>query len=202
MSLQINSLFIVILAGGLSRRMDGKDKGLISFRSKPLVKHVIERLESQLEASHWKQDSIVISANRNLKEYCEFGYPVITDRVSNYAGPLAGIDAAFDSTDRDWVLSCPCDTPLIPADLLSRMCAAVEEETAYVIHDGKRLQSGFVLYPRSWHEKIKHALEQGQFAVHHLLEANHAKPVDFSDCREAFVNINSLEDLKALDPSR
>ncbi len=32
----------VILSGGKARRMGGKDKGLIAFENKPLIRHVID----------------------------------------------------------------------------------------------------------------------------------------------------------------
>ena len=74
----------VILAGGLARRMGGVDKGLIDLRGQPLVAHVIAALEPQVE-------NIIISANRDLDRYTEFGYPVVTDTLPDHPGPLAGI---------------------------------------------------------------------------------------------------------------
>ncbi|QSA19931.1 NTP transferase domain-containing protein, partial [Vibrio furnissii] len=37
----------VILAGGQASRMGGNDKGLIKLNDKPLVQHVLERLQPQ-----------------------------------------------------------------------------------------------------------------------------------------------------------
>ena len=38
----------VILAGGKARRMNGADKGLQLLQNKPLISHVIERLQPQV----------------------------------------------------------------------------------------------------------------------------------------------------------
>ena len=38
----------VILAGGKARRMAGKDKGLQLLQGKPLIQHVIERVQPQI----------------------------------------------------------------------------------------------------------------------------------------------------------
>ena len=62
----MNGITGLILAGGMGRRMDSRDKGLVEFRGKPMVAHVIERLAPQV-------DSLIINANRSLAEYGAFG---------------------------------------------------------------------------------------------------------------------------------
>ncbi|UCE31022.1 MAG: NTP transferase domain-containing protein, partial [Burkholderiales bacterium] len=68
----------LVLAGGLGRRMSpdghGIDKGLVPFRGRPMVAHVIERLEPQVA-------TVLINANRNAEAYRAFGHPVIADAV-------------------------------------------------------------------------------------------------------------------------
>jgi molybdopterin-guanine dinucleotide biosynthesis protein A len=40
------------------------------------------------------------------------------DRLAGFVGPLAGLDAALhDPHWKDWVLTCPCDSPFLPLDL-------------------------------------------------------------------------------------
>ena len=73
----------IILSGGRSTRMNGEDKGLILFQSKPLIQHVISRLIHQT-------DEILISANREIQVYETFGYPVLQDATNSFLGPLAG----------------------------------------------------------------------------------------------------------------
>ena len=59
----------VILAGGKARRMNGADKGLQLLKNKPLISHVIERLQPQVI-------DISINANRHHEEYAQWGFPV------------------------------------------------------------------------------------------------------------------------------
>ena len=58
----------VILAGGKARRMNGADKGLQLLQNKPLISHVIERLQPQVV-------DISINANRHHTEYAQWGFP-------------------------------------------------------------------------------------------------------------------------------
>ena len=104
----------VILAGGLARRMDNADKGLVILNSKPLVSYVISALNNVV-------DELYISANRNIDTYKNFGYPVIKDQTQDFSGPLAGILSAMNRTQADVLLVAPCDSPLIKAEHLQKM---------------------------------------------------------------------------------
>ena len=70
---------VVILAGGQGSRMGGKDKGLIKFRKLPLIAHVVNIVKP-------KVNRILISANRSLDEYSEYG-EVISDDLTGFQGP-------------------------------------------------------------------------------------------------------------------
>ena len=104
----------VILSGGRAIRMGGKDKGLVLLRDRPMIQWVLDRLSPQVS-------QILISANRNKSQYSEFGYPIVADTAADFQGPLAGIAAALAQTDTPWLVSVPCDSPLIPLDLIGRL---------------------------------------------------------------------------------
>jgi molybdopterin-guanine dinucleotide biosynthesis protein A len=108
----------VVLAGGLGRRMGGVDKGLQLLNGRPLVSHVIERLAPQV-------DELLINANQNGERYAAFGYPVLADRIPEFAGPLAGLHAALSAATNPLVATAPCDSPFLPADLISRLFLAL-----------------------------------------------------------------------------
>src|SRR5687767_10821159 len=104
----------VILAGGQGRRMGGADKGLVEFLGKPLISHVIQRLSPQV-------DEILISANREMETYAALGHPVMADALEGFAGPLAGLHMGMTEARHPYVLTVPCDTPLLPMSLVERL---------------------------------------------------------------------------------
>ena len=53
-------IYALIMAGGMAKRMDGADKGLVLWHGKPLIDHVIDRIKPQV-------GHIAVSANRNLE---------------------------------------------------------------------------------------------------------------------------------------
>ena len=56
-------IFGVILAGGQARRMGGADKAFVTLAGRPLIAHVLDRLEPQVER-------VLISANGDAGPVC------------------------------------------------------------------------------------------------------------------------------------
>ena len=77
----------LILAGGAGRRVDGRDKGLITWHGRPLIAHVAVLLRPQV-------GRLVISCNRNNERYAEFADETVGDTRRDFQGPLAGLEAA------------------------------------------------------------------------------------------------------------
>ena len=90
MKIDDDNISCIILAGGEGKRVGGLDKGLVSYKNRPLIEHVIDNVHSQV-------DDIIISANRNIKKYNQYAAKVLNDSASDYRGPLAGIAACHNS---------------------------------------------------------------------------------------------------------
>lgn len=108
-----------IVAGGRSRRF-GPDKALADYCGRRLLDHVADRLTPQVDA--------VIVCGRVTD-----GWICVADRPGPMLGPLAGINAALHHAaleDFDAVVTVPCDTPLLPFDLVAVLRA--QGPSAYV----------------------------------------------------------------------
>jgi molybdopterin-guanine dinucleotide biosynthesis protein A len=182
----------VILAGGGGRRMGGEDKGLIPLHGRALVQHVLERLATQC-------DTILININRNRPSYARFGYPLLEDSLPGGLGPLAGLLTALEHSSSDYVISVPCDTPNLPGDLVARMLENLQRNgaDACTVDDGERLHPVILLVKRSLAGNLRHYIESGGRKVHDwYYRVNHCT-ADFSDQPEAFMNINTPDQLNA-----
>jgi molybdopterin-guanine dinucleotide biosynthesis protein A len=185
----------LILAGGLGRRMGGADKGLVELDGRPMVAHVMERLAPQVA-------EILINANRNAQAYAGFGLAVVADRVEGFVGPLAGLDAGLHAAgaDCEWVVTCPCDSPFLPLDLVARLLAAADEAGAEVAmaRSQGQVQPVFLLAHRRTADSLSGYLEGGGRKIDRWVEQERHVIVDFDDCPEAFANINTVEELAGL----
>ena len=183
----------LILAGGRGMRMGGVDKGLQTLQCKPMILHVIQRLQPQV-------DRIMINANQNLDRYREFNFPVCADEKNDYAGPLAGMQAGLIHCDTAYMLTAPCDTPMLPTDLVTQLATALEKSTADIAvantkqHDRIQRQPVFCLMKKTVLTDLTAALERGVRKVDLWLAEKNVVDVVFDD-ETAFANINTLEEL-------
>ena len=179
----------VILAGGQSSRLGGLDKGLVKLNKVPLVKLLIDRIQPQVS-------NIIISANRNLKSYSDFGFPVYEDDISDFAGPLAGILKALQQCQNEWLLAVPADSPFIPRDLAQRLSENIMDNKVVIPHDGKFLHPTFALIHKSLASSLESFLQQGERKARVWMQQQVHTVVDFSDQADAFININTEDELK------
>ena len=185
----------IVLAGGQGSRMGGVDKGLQLFRGKPMAAHVVERLAPQV-------DELLINANRNPEAYAQFGHRVIADEIEGFAGPLAGFERGLAHAKGDLVVTVPCDSPFLPADLVARLREALEGERAElaVAKTGEQVHPVFSLMRRSVHASLQDFLAGGQRKIDRWYGALDVVLVSFDDEAEAFLNINTREELASLEP--
>jgi len=184
----------VILAGGLARRMDGQDKGLLVLAHKPMIEYVIESFRHQV-------GPLLINANRHPEAYARYHYPVIADQIEGYCGPLAGFASAMQHCKTGYIVSVPCDSPFIPDDLVGRLFHSLHEEDTdiSVAHNGERIQPVFALLKCELLDSIRNYLDSGERKIDRWISRHACSVVDFSDQPDTFLNINTPDDLATLE---
>lgn len=195
----MESISALILAGGRAARMGSVDKGLQAFRGAPLAAHVLQRLAPQVS-------SVTINANRNLGAYGALGAPVLRDELEGYEGPLAGLQTGLRHCATDLMLTAPCDSPFLPADLAQRLYDALQAQgadlavAATLETDGSgatrtQLHPVFCLVRKSALPALDDYLATGGRRMDGWYHAIKVAEVLFSDTG-AFRNINTLDELQ------
>jgi molybdopterin-guanine dinucleotide biosynthesis protein A len=182
----------LVLAGGMGRRMGGVDKGLVLLDGRPMVAHVIERLTRQVGA-------IVINANQNVEQYAALGYPVVSDSIGGFAGPLAGLHAGLLAAQTPYVATAPCDSPFLPLELVWRLAAGLESAQAQlaVAHTFAQPHPVFALVSREVLPHLSAFLDGGGRKIDAWYATLRVVPVQFDDAEDAFRNINTPDELAA-----
>lgn len=178
----------IILAGGAGRRMGGADKGLLSLQGRPLVEYVIERLSPQV-------DELQIVANRNLPTYADYGYPVISDAIPDFAGPLVGMLSGLSACPTSHALFVPADAPLLPSDLASRLQHT--GKLAAVAADAHGWQPLCCLLSIQLLPDLQRAVEGGERSPRRWLQEQNADVIRFPD-DEWVWSINTPQELSQL----
>ena len=183
----------VVLAGGQGRRMGSVDKGLVVLDGRPMVRYVLERFAPQV-------DEVLINANRHQEEYAALGHRVISDAIGGFAGPLAGLHVALGHAAHALVATVPCDSPFLPADLVSRLRAALEARNAQlaVARTFEQPHPVFALVKKDVLPHLSRFLDAGGRKIDAWYATLSAIEVAFDDEADAFRNINTAEELSAV----
>ena len=187
----------LIVAGGHSSRFGG-EKALAKLGGHSLLEQAAEALNP------WVSDIAVSARAESATEAAarSLGFCAVSDRPGLAKGPLAGILAGLEWSERlgaQWMASLPCDVVAIPQDAFSRLLAAADRaKAAYAVTpDGP--QSLCAIWPVEGRSMLEADLTSGTHpAVHHILDLMSAKPVPFEGAN-IFLNINTKTDLLAAE---
>ncbi len=184
----------LVLAGGRGTRMGEIDKGLQLFRGMPMVEHVLQRLAPQV-------NELLINANRNIACYRAFGYPVVADSIDGFAGPLAGLYAGMQAATHSLIVTAPCDSPFLPANLVIRMHAALTAQQAdvAVAKTGSQVHPVFCLTRCDLAPHLQQFLASGQRKIDKWYATLTTAEVAFDGEETAFANINTIQELESLE---
>jgi molybdenum cofactor guanylyltransferase len=183
----------LILAGGRGSRMGNADKGCVLLHGQPMVEHVAARFAPQV-------CSLLISANRNLERYSEYGKVVSDDPAhGDWQGPLAGVAAGMLAARCPWVATAPCDSPFLPHDLVARLRHALQTQAggarlAVATSNGRR-HAVCMLLSRELLPDLLRYFAGGGRRVYAWQQQVGCLEVAFDDQPDAFVNVNTEGEL-------
>lgn len=185
-----NRLAGLVLAGGRSSRF-GAEKAVQILNGRTLLEIALATLQEVAgplavsAAAGSEAEALAIS----------LGYPVVTDDPDFPKGPLAGITAGLAwaaDAGAGVMMTLPCDTPMVDAQVLRRLGTTGFATTA----DGP--QSLIAAWPVAAIGVLRAWLVSGEHpAVHMALERVGVTPIRFEN-RDAFANVNTPEDLARL----
>ena len=194
----------VILAGGLSRRMGGGDKGLLNLGNKPMLSHVIERLAPQV-------DALIINANGEPQRFAAWSLPVVPDTIGGFVGPLAGVLAGMrwslaHAPAARFIATAAGDAPLLPLDLVERLMAAAKRRPGAIAlaQSYGELHPVIGLWPVALAQDLEEQLRNGVRKVLAWTDRHGTLGVPFAPVRmcglelDPFFNANTPRELEQL----
>ncbi len=193
----IGEIVGVVLAGGRSQRMGGREKALADLAGRPMLAHILARFAPQVSR-------LALNANGDPARFAAFGLPVIADQIPDFPGPLAGVLAGLR-----WASGCAAthmatvssDAPFIPLDLVARLARASAEAGGAVARSAGRVHPVVALWPVGIADRLEQALATGERRVHRWVETEGMRAVDFTSFEidgrmvDPFLNVNTPEEL-------
>ena len=183
----------VILGGGKSKRF-GSEKAIALFRGRPLLDHIIQRLEAQTSGP------IAINLPLNT-QFSMDKYPKIEDRLEGDIGPLAGLHSALCWAEDNGfvqVITTPIDTPLLPVTFVQALVSSgppsvsLSEEQVHALHG---------IWSVGLRAQLEMAINEGLRAARVWAARCGAKHCNFAadSSLDPFYNVNTPQDLKELE---
>ena len=200
----------VILAGGLASRMNFLDKPLLPIANRALIEHVIARATPQVS-------ELVISVNRNLAKYEQYGMSLVPDIRSKHSGPLVGIYSAMKwyqahNSPADFLACFPADVPLFPTDIVTKLLFSMDsnesmesptdrpEPKVAWVQTGQQIQPLFSLWSFELIHELEQAIETGIYGPKLFFEKYPSFKIQLPNSEKGmFLNINTPEDLALLE---
>ena len=189
---------VILLAGGQARRMGGGDKNLMMLAGKPLLQHVLDRVD-------FDERPVMINANGDSSRYSEFGLPVHEDVIDGFAGPLAGI-----LTGLEWVatnhpecthmISLATDAPFLPFDLIARLEVGLNARIDFGAEIAQamsftRRHPVFAIWPVALTAALRHGLiDDGLRKIDDFTDRHKCITVEFTGEPDPFMNLNRPDD--------
>ena len=105
--------------------------------------------------------------------------------------------AAMKKANTQYILTAPCDSPYLSAQLRQRLMESllIEQADIAVAHDGHRLQPVFCLLPCHFQNELEAYLKQGGRKIDKWFSKYKIAVVDFSDQQNSFINFNTQNDI-------
>lgn len=189
----------LVLAGGRATRMGGVNKGLVLFNGEPMAGRVIRTLAGQVSR-------VWVSANRDADAFVKLGaQKVFADVLEGFPGPLAALDSLNErlrtegTEGVEWILTVPCDVPLVPETLLEVFVGAFDGSPAYTIETGGYDQNTISLVHVSVLPTVRPFLEGGDRKLGLWFERQGRGHVHWDGLKSDFYNVNAPQDLRQLE---
>ena len=186
----------VILAGGYSRRM-GYPKGLIDWHGTPLIAHIAKQLHM-----YFSYYPMVIANDKELYKnvLSSFCSGIFAD-IHPQQGPLSGLEAALTYATEDYIYVSACDTPFFSPMAVQLLIDALIQQApsspqAIIPTTEGQAEPLCAIYHKSILPIITTCITNGQRAITNVLSQVQTVYVPCDAYQDAFININTPEDLQ------
>lgn len=185
-----------ILAGGASRRM-GRNKALLPFRGKPLIRHQIDLLSPMFS-------EILISAN-DPAPFAPFPFRVVPDVFAEPC-PLSGIHALLQAATAPRVFVVACDLPFLHPGLVRKMLDVAGDFDVIVPETPDGLEPLHAIYSRACVPAIESAAADARWKVTAFYPGVWVDRLEVDggdwlmDGRSPFTNANTPDDWSRAGP--
>jgi molybdopterin-guanine dinucleotide biosynthesis protein A len=127
------------------------------------------------------------------------------DETPDFSGPLAGFSVGLKHCKTPYLLTSPCDSPLLPTDLAQKMAAELKDNDLELVFASSKEDDGkiwsqpvFCLMKSDLQDSLDSFLSKGDLKIDRWFKELRSGTVVFEH-PQAFANVNTPEELAALE---
>ena len=182
----------IILAGGMNRRMDGRNKALLPMGDQSIVGRLIELLQNFFE-------QVILVTNRPL-EFVAWKCMIVTDLLPARSS-LTGIHAGLFYTRASHAFITACDMPFLKKEMIRLLMDNLESHQDVIVPVTREgFQPLCALYSKRCLKIIEQQSAAGKMKISNLYSKLKIKKIPEESLRQidpdlvSFFNINTQED--------
>jgi molybdopterin-guanine dinucleotide biosynthesis protein A len=190
-----NECCAVILAGGLSTRMAGRNKAFLDVGGQSILDRLLKSLQSCF--------SEIVLVTRQPELYSRYPVRIVEDLYS-YRSSLTGIHAGLVHAKAPYAFVVPCDTPFLQPALIRLMLQQIEPFLDIVVpYYDNYFQPLCSIYSKRCLKAIESQLDRQDYKIIHIYDRMRTKKVPFRKLKQvdpnmlSFYNINTPADYEA-----
>ena len=182
----------IILAGGLNRRMDGRNKALLSMGEQSIVGRLIELFQDLFE-------QVILVANQPL-DFVAWDCLIVSDLIP-VRGSLTGIHAGLFYSRTSHAFITACDMPFLKREMIQLLMNNLDPQWDVVVPVTREgYQPLCAVYSKRCLKTIENQTARGAMKISNLYSQVKVKKIAEESLREidpdliSFFNINTQED--------
>ncbi|AFK19696.1 molybdenum cofactor guanylyltransferase [Haloferax mediterranei ATCC 33500] len=195
----------IILAGGRSRRFDGIDKATAPVGGRPMIHRVAASLDPAV-------DELVINCRADQRDtfaaaLSDFDVRFAEDSHPDH-GPVFGLRTAVRASNAEYAAILPCDMPLVPTGFISHLFGRVQGGTGVIPSVSETpVPLPSVVHCRAGEVACTETIRAGSDRLKDVMSTLGVNVLDGREVQahaglDAFSNVNTIDDLRALSSRR
>jgi molybdopterin-guanine dinucleotide biosynthesis protein A len=183
----------VILAGGMSKRLNGRDKAMIEVNGR--------RILDRIHAVYSEIFSEIILVTNTPHAYLDWNMLVVTDLLP-IRSSLTGIHAGLFYTSRPFAFVSACDAPFLKQELVHLLISQARPGADAVMPEtANGLEPLCAVYSKSCLNNIESHIRQEKLKIQKVFHKSRINRISEARLRKtdpdliSFININTPEDL-------
>ncbi|SMC52801.1 molybdenum cofactor guanylyltransferase [Desulfocicer vacuolatum DSM 3385] len=184
----------IILSGGLSTRLSGKNKAFIEINGKRIIDNtcaIFKRLFKE-----------VILVTNNPESYVDLGVKMVSD-IYPVRSSMTGLHAGIYNALYPFTFAVACDSPFLNRQMIENILSHITEETFIIV---PKVEKGFeplcAVYSKKCLPSLEDAIENKRYRILGIFDKGNTVKIPEADLRKfdpellSFFNINTPRDLE------